>query len=347
MNYFIDIRSFAELKKEYRRLAKENHPDKGGDTTIMQQINIQFKKLFEEYKDKPVHSRDATGYEDDYADANASQYADYVYNEYRYTGKNYKGQSNSEITTTLRKWLKETYPRYRFSVTMEHGSSIRIYLISADFAPFLPESKKKCNMRVNHYHIEKDEDLTDRAKEVLINIRGFIMSYNYDDSDVMTDYHNTNFYLTMGIGTHQKPFKQEIPKLAAKKGDAPKVFKYPEGAAHKAIRQVLSRSRFGEYETNCYGKIIVLGNDNYTDEGERYFYPLYYSAPKTAQKRIDKLATVGINSRLTGGMYGLIEFLGYTPETEAALERERQEYTDAYRKWQTANTDATIRTVSN
>ena len=30
MAYFKNIHSLAELKKEYRRLALENHPDKGG-----------------------------------------------------------------------------------------------------------------------------------------------------------------------------------------------------------------------------------------------------------------------------------------------------------------------------
>ena len=36
---------------------------------------------------------------------------------------------------------------------------------------------------------------------------------------------------------------------------------------------------------------------------------------------------------LTGGNSGYIRLLGYTPETESSLERERQEYATAYRKW--------------
>jgi curved DNA-binding protein CbpA len=35
MAYFKNIHSLAELKKEYRRLALENHPDKGGSTEVM------------------------------------------------------------------------------------------------------------------------------------------------------------------------------------------------------------------------------------------------------------------------------------------------------------------------
>ena len=41
MAYFKNIHSLAELKKEYRRLALENHPDKGGSTEVMQQINVE------------------------------------------------------------------------------------------------------------------------------------------------------------------------------------------------------------------------------------------------------------------------------------------------------------------
>ena len=41
MTYFQNIHSLADLKKEYRRLALEHHPDKGGDTAIMQRVNTE------------------------------------------------------------------------------------------------------------------------------------------------------------------------------------------------------------------------------------------------------------------------------------------------------------------
>lgn len=42
MKYFKNISSVNELRKEYRILAIKNHPDKGGDTEIMQNINAEF-----------------------------------------------------------------------------------------------------------------------------------------------------------------------------------------------------------------------------------------------------------------------------------------------------------------
>lgn len=44
MKYFNDCKTAEELKKEYHRLARENHPDLGGDTETMQQINAEFEK---------------------------------------------------------------------------------------------------------------------------------------------------------------------------------------------------------------------------------------------------------------------------------------------------------------
>ena len=39
MKYFTECKTLDELKKEYRRLAMQHHPDVGGDTATMQAIN--------------------------------------------------------------------------------------------------------------------------------------------------------------------------------------------------------------------------------------------------------------------------------------------------------------------
>ena len=203
MTYFQNIHSLADLKKEYRRLAMQNHPDKGGDTAIMQQVNTEFERLFEVWKDKTDISVASTGYECDYSGATAREYTEYVYNEYRWKGRNYEGQHAPEIVELVRTWLKEAYPRYKFSVRRENYHSIYIRLMKADFEAFTKESGK-IQGDINHYHIASDKSLTDRAKEVMLNVRDFVMSYNFDDSDPMTDYFHTNFYLTLGIGSYSR-----------------------------------------------------------------------------------------------------------------------------------------------
>lgn len=228
MTYFQNIQSLADLKKEYRRLAMLHHPDKGGDTALMQQVNTEFGKLFEVWKDKPCVSTAPTGYEHDFQGATAKEYTEYVYNEYRRKGRNYNGQSAPEITELVRAWLKETYPRYTFSVRKDGYSSILIRLMKADFEAFTRESGK-VQGDINHYNIQASDSLTDRAKEVMTNVRDFVMSYNFDESDPMTDYFHTNFYLTLGIGSYRQPYRMELPKITGK--DTPEVFRYPEGPA--------------------------------------------------------------------------------------------------------------------
>ena len=50
MKYFTNIRTLDELKAAYRRLALKYHPDMGGSTEIMQEINSEHDALFEQLK---------------------------------------------------------------------------------------------------------------------------------------------------------------------------------------------------------------------------------------------------------------------------------------------------------
>lgn len=336
MNHFRNIGSLAELKRQYRVLALANHPDRGGTTEAMQQINIEFEKLFKIWEHRTdSNASTPTGYESDYCGSSASQYRDYVYNEYRWRGNNYTGQSASDVSEIMRSWLKESYPEFTFSVRCRHYNSISISLIKADFIAFREEAGAKAYVDVNHYHIDNDKLITDRAKEVMSNVRDYVMSYNFDESDSMRDYFCTNFYLSLSIGTYKIPYSQTIQRL---KSSVPE-FKHKEGAAHKAIRQALGKAKFGTVNTRRYGDMNVLGETSYSENGEEHFYPLHYASPKTAQKRIDKLVAAGINCRLVCFRSSYIEFQSYDPQVTAALAKEKTEYetaladyNDKYRK---------------
>lgn len=43
INYFVDCSTVEETKKLYKELALKNHPDLGGSTTVMQEINAQYE----------------------------------------------------------------------------------------------------------------------------------------------------------------------------------------------------------------------------------------------------------------------------------------------------------------
>ena len=58
MKYFTNCHTLEELKKEYRRLALENHPDRGGDEATMKAINLEYEAMAERLKN--VHEENET-----------------------------------------------------------------------------------------------------------------------------------------------------------------------------------------------------------------------------------------------------------------------------------------------
>lgn len=50
MMYFTNCQTLDDLKKAYKAAAMKNHPDVGGDTATMQQINAEYEARFEELK---------------------------------------------------------------------------------------------------------------------------------------------------------------------------------------------------------------------------------------------------------------------------------------------------------
>lgn len=46
MKYFTNCKTVEEAKKLYRRLAMENHPDRGGDLDTMKAINAEYDEFF-------------------------------------------------------------------------------------------------------------------------------------------------------------------------------------------------------------------------------------------------------------------------------------------------------------
>lgn len=51
MKYFTNVSTIEELKQQYKKLAKELHPDHGGTTEQMQELNKEYTDLFNKYKD--------------------------------------------------------------------------------------------------------------------------------------------------------------------------------------------------------------------------------------------------------------------------------------------------------
>lgn len=333
MNYFQNVQSLSALKAQYRQLVLANHPDKGGDTKVMQLINDQFGKLFKAFQSGTCtnHST-ANGYENDFNEARtASEYTRHVYEEYGWTGSNYFTCERSKIIAILRTWLKKTYPQFTFTVNKNGYSSINIHIMTMDFCPW-----KDGNIRMSYKTTKmKDQELTERAQDVVNNVRNYMNSFNYDHSDIMTDYFNRNFYDSIEFGNNRTPFKVETVRSRRMSGEKPKEFKWQDGPAHKSVKNVLTGLTFGRSDWGRNKDAMVLGRYEVDPIGKSengyVFYPNYYSQPTIIKKKIQKLQEIGI---LCERSYNNIRFIGYTEELEKSLAAEDRQKEEAFNQWQ-------------
>nr|DAQ30814.1 MAG TPA: DnaJ-like protein [Caudoviricetes sp.] len=326
MKYFNNIKSFSDLKKQYRKLVLDNHPDKGGTIEVMQEINKEFEQLFNVWKYKK-ETEDNTGYANDYEGATAKEYTQQVYEEYSWTGSRYDGRLTlSDICKKVAAWVKKTYPNLTFSIYQEHSLSIHIKLIVSDFNPFT-DGNFSYEMDLNPYHFEGDNRINDRAKDILSNVKNYAMSYNYDKSNSQIDYFNTNFYFYIGIGSSKRPFKIEIPKSRRASGACAPEFEYKEGPVHQAIKKALKKQYFADLK----GEMILCEKHYYKNEEYDSECYLFTNSNHFAIKRIESLKKAGIVCELT--RRGTIKFIGYTPEVEKALAEEDRAKEEAYKRW--------------
>lgn len=50
MKYFTNCKTLEELRKEYKRLVKENHPDNGGSEDAIKVINVEYETALNNLK---------------------------------------------------------------------------------------------------------------------------------------------------------------------------------------------------------------------------------------------------------------------------------------------------------
>ena len=148
-----------------------------------------------------------------------------------------------DIAKLVKKQLKEEFPQCKFSVTIERysgGQSLNVSLMAAPFQAILAEGnidvvtnrfvsvedqglESRQYSQLNQYAFKDDYEneflqrpagfnngaiLSKEAWDTMKRAWKIASSYNYDDSDAMIDYFNTNFYLHLNIGKWDKPFTQ-------------------------------------------------------------------------------------------------------------------------------------------
>lgn len=187
--YFNNIHSFDELKKRFRDLARQNHPDAGGDPEVMKEINSEYDLLFPIWKDR--------------AGVVTSETASSTRSEF-YTSNGWKGSKYDihrplkEVSALVREYVKEMYPGFKFSVTKGNYRELTIRLKEGYVDIFADEDEKAFQ-----YYKRKSNDpnYTLEANRMFRNICSFVQQYNYEDIDGSIDYFDVGFWFH-GIETY-------------------------------------------------------------------------------------------------------------------------------------------------
>ena len=225
MKHFKNIKSFEDLKSQYRALLKTNHPDNGGTVETMQDINCEYDALFKIWKDK--HEKTTGEKVTETADSTRTCF----YTEFGWKGKNHDwNRSLKEIAVIVRQYVKEKYPTYKFSVRTSYASMCQELHVELKQAPkdiynkqpetWDEETRYKVKRKLEHNYIMpeltcwSDEELTKWLKEgleksdyadfytpyyedvqyMLDDVNNFVNSYNYHDCDGSIDYFHVDFY---------------------------------------------------------------------------------------------------------------------------------------------------------
>ena len=255
MKYFTKEMTLEEVKAAYRVAAMRLHPDRGGSTEAMQELNNAFEIAFAMAQKFSKANTTDTKQQPKTAES-ASSYRRQFYTENGWQGERYdRNLTTKDIAKLIREYVKNAYPTYRFSITsnirhitvslIEHPVALtnrelllNYYYTSVYSRPVYIPSKGYINANdtneadreewINYQietagckknFLESDTWLNPIVFAVLQDVQDFMNSYNYDDSDSMTDYFNQNFYGSVLIGKDEKPaqFVERTARISAKK----------------------------------------------------------------------------------------------------------------------------------
>lgn len=131
-----------------------------------------------------------------------------TYNPYERTyGQEYKENLDiAEIAKIVRKQLKAHFANTTWSVTIKRysgGQSMNIDLVDAPGVQ-LVDINPQYNPDNYPGHNLKKWKYSDTYNKMMEQAKGFAQSYNYDGSDIMTDYFDVNFYCFTGVKFNSK-----------------------------------------------------------------------------------------------------------------------------------------------
>lgn len=217
--YFKNVKSLEDLKEQFKALARKNHPDVGGNSETMKEINCEYDALFPIWKSR-YNAQEPQNQTTETADSTRSQF----YTEFGWKGSRHDwNRSLTDIAQIVRAYVKDKYPTYKFSV---RASVCRELLhVSLKEAPEdiykkspaeLTERERNDLLRSlifnnifqkdSWHEWELDEAIqavwekneykvyNEVTAAMLADIDAFVQSYNFKDCDSQIDYFHVDFY---------------------------------------------------------------------------------------------------------------------------------------------------------
>jgi hypothetical protein len=116
---------------------------------------------------------------------------------------------NQEMKKELAPKINELLKKYNLKGTLavrNHSAfTLNIKSGAIDFLGSYNGEFCRDYMQLNRHF--RDDDFSGEARNALNEIREAMMIGNYDKSDIMSDYHNVGFYISINIGDYNAPYK--------------------------------------------------------------------------------------------------------------------------------------------
>lgn len=239
--YFKKVKSLDDLKEQFKKLARANHPDAGGDAEVMKEINCEYDALFPVWKSR-YNTQNPYACADETADSTRRKF----YTEFGWEGKNHDWKrSLKEVAQIVRTYVKEKYPTYKFSARTSYAamcqelhvdlkeSPVEIY---KTFEELTDEDKHAVRRRMEYNNLfmltswteaelkaeferiwvvngDFFKCLNEVTRAVIDDVDAFVKYYNYEDCDSRIDYHHVDFYY-FGCAENNGRNIKIVPKTA-------------------------------------------------------------------------------------------------------------------------------------
>lgn len=228
-------------------------------------------------------------------------------------GSNYDSKlSTKEIAARVRFYAKG-FPGFKFSVRSEWGlyaNSIYIELKSGPCVPFVAGSRSAGRGYMSTMSTVKgwEKELTPEMFKVLDAVTTYANSFRYDDSDVIQDYYDTNFYLRIKVSDEYKVIDPKANKISVKPEKV-------EGAKEVGSVTVedLWMVDYSEKAIAVFGDTKAI-KDQLKGLGGRFNPALNYNGEKRAGWIFSKKKAEEVRNLMASEKVGSVEELPALPE---------------------------------